>query len=206
MHFWSLSNLDVWYLTQNRTMRAVSVPWINETSHRRQISEILLIHSAVPLLRRLRYSSSSRSLKTRSFFSFSFWEEMHDSLFPEGVLPRMGMCRTVLKTLTLFQTKIFYKSRYLMQWLFAVVCSLSQFVLKMNFPGQCQHSKWNIWTCAVSNFPVKTFPTKKAKSITLFQTKTAPKLSRTSAQCMMVLLSSLKSCSIQAIVCLFFAS
>ena len=203
MHFWGLSNLDVWYLTQNRTMRAVSVPWINETSHRRQISEILLIHSAVPLLRR---TSLFFLLTFIELFFFFFWEEMHDSLFPEGVLPRMGMCRTVLKTLTLFQTKIFYKSRYLMQWLFAVVCSLSQFVLKMNFPGQCQHSKWNIWTCAVSNFPVKIFPTKKAKSITLFQTKTAPKLSRTSAQCMMVLLSCLKSCSIQAIVCLFFAS
>ena len=88
------------------------------------------------------------------------------------VLPEfwMGVCRTVIKTLTPFQTEIYdfpYPfsdltpkwsgplSRYLIQWLFVVVCSLSPFVLKINVPGKCQFNKINKWTCDVSYFPVK---------------------------------------------------
>ena len=50
--------------------------------------------------------------------------------------------------------------------------SLSQFVLKMNVPGQCQNDKRNEGTCAVSYFPVKII-LQNYPDITLFETKTA---------------------------------
>ena len=94
----------------------------------------------------------------------------------------VGGCRSVLKTLTLFQTKIYAFPYPFSDRLKAMTFRRSLFSFSIYFEDECPWSMskitreiMNMCGLILSCQNHTLFQTKKAKSITLFQTITAPK-------------------------------
>ena len=75
---------------------------------------------------------------------------------PGGYSPTfwVGVCRTVLKTLTLFQTKM-YDFSDLTPKTYRLPFAQYTTWSGLNVPGQCQNNKKNQWTCSLSkSYPI----------------------------------------------------